>query len=73
MKYQKPKLYPMNKFFFAYAVCVAGEQAAQSSGCLTGVSAGKSACSQGVHPGRGCTSGTLPGNDCATGAGDGEW
>ena len=73
MKYQKPKLHPMDKSFSAYAACVSGDQAARPSSCLTGVSAAKSACSQGVHPEFNCTSGTLPGKDCVSGAGDSEW
>jgi len=73
MKYQEPKIHPMNESFSAYAGCFSGNLATTPSSCLTGVSATKTACSQGVHPGRGCTSGTLPGDDCASGAGDSEW
>jgi hypothetical protein len=73
MKYQEPKLHPMNESFSAYAACVSGNKAAAPASCLTGVSAAKTDCSQGVHPGRGCTSGTLPEKDCASGAGNSEW
>ena len=63
----------MNESFIAYAACGSGNQAKKPVGCLSGVIAVNSACSQGVHPARGCASGTLPGNDCASGGGDSEW
>ena len=73
MKYQRPVLHPMDESFPAYGACVSGDQAAQPSSCLSGVSAARAACTQGVHPEFNCTSGTLPGNDCASGSGDSEW
>ncbi len=73
MKYQAPKLHPMDESFPAYGACVSGENAARPSSCLAGVGAARSACTQGVHPEFSCTSGTLPGENCAAGTGDSEW
>ena len=73
MKYQRPALHPMDESFPAYGACVSGEHATGISSCLSGVSAAKAACKQGVHPELSCASGTLPGNDCTSGSGNSEW
>lgn len=73
MKYQRPKLYPIDKAFPAYAACVSGNEATRTTSCLTGVSAENSACVQGVHPEFSCVSGTLPGTDCISGSANSEW
>jgi hypothetical protein len=73
MKYQRPKLHPIDGFTPAFNACASGDMPKLSPSCLTGVNASRSACSQGIHPDYGCKAGTLPTEFCKTGSGDSEW
>ena len=74
MKYQQPKLRPLDESFPAYAACMSGNEASSApASCITGVNAENSVCKQGVHPDNSCVSGTLPATSCFSGSGDNEW